>query len=106
MWLLNPNYVEIAIYFYANGSFAIHKHPEATANKTSFTVQIGSDGNWYYTTTGNTSMVTGIAHTHRYSSNPTQPGYDKDGVWQLNDMFVTPSTVTRYIYYNGSFHSY
>ncbi|MFV0267204.1 MAG: hypothetical protein ACK5HT_08710 [Draconibacterium sp.] len=93
-WVNNPDYVEIYILYYADGSMSTYQNPNATASWTSITYE-KRDGNMYFPV-GSNNQVVSIGHTHLNSSTPSTE--------DLNSNY--PSGVERFIYYNGTYSYY
>lgn len=95
-WTFSPNYVEVYIVFYKNGSSRVISDSRNTPNNCYISLQ-RRNGNYYYPTYSSSNEIRSIAHTHRGSSRPSG-----------NDMQVKQSNpgLPVSIFYNGSFHSY
>lgn len=92
----SPNYVEAVIIGYADGGSYIFIDSRNTPNRAYYPMFTrGADGLGYYPQGGNNSAVVMVAHTHRYSSNPSK-----------DDTAVRYSEFAEAIYYNGSFYRY
>jgi len=105
-WINSSSYVELWIIYYADGTFSIYQHPQATASWSSITWQVDIYGNYYFPQGGSSSHVVSVGHTHQYSSNPTQPYYDQYGNYKSGDYYHVPSGVDRFIYYNWGYYYY
>ena len=99
-WLNSPGYQEVVLIFYADGTVYVYHSPNAYYDPKTNTYYTSappmtqsSNGNYYYTSGGSSTPVVGIAHTHKYSSNPS-PG---DG--------AVPG-IPNSIYYNWGLHCY
>ena len=95
----NPFYTEVNIYFYADGTFEVSKHPDAETNRT-------DNGLKYYDTSEgikvpyfNDKLVIGYGHTHKGSMEPSSDGEDTDQTSRING-------IDNYIFYRGEFHKY
>lgn len=94
-WIQDPDYVELWIIYYEDGTFGTHQSSTATSTSTSIQYY-ESNGQMYFPQGGSSSPVTSIGHTHQYSSNPSSTDY--------NVSF--PSSVTTFIYYDWGFYYY
>lgn len=91
-WVTDPNYVEIRIFYFADGSMQTHQHADATysyAGKITYQV---INGDYYY----NNKQLVGVGHTHLNSSNASEADLDNN----------YPSSVELFIYYNGTYTYY
>lgn len=93
-WCDNPEYVELWIIYYGDGTIATYQHPQATANITYFS-GYQTNGQTYFPEGGSSSPIVSIGHTHRNSSSPS----DKD----LSNRIPN---VSEFIYYNWGMYYY
>lgn len=89
-WTLSPDYVEVNILAFSDGTYAVVQTEGSTAHETSIELTVVNN-TYYYAG----KQVVAIAHTHRDSSNPSQTDLDSRLPYCEN-----------YIYYNGAFHSF
>ena len=94
-WINSEDYVEIAIFYYEDGTFWTYQFEDATSNSVNIQVYPGSDGKWYFPQGGSSSAVISIGHTHRFSSTPS-----------TSDLNNRISGVTEFIYYNWGMYYY
>lgn len=98
----NPDYQELWIMKFQDGTYATYQHPDARPTSNGYTVggwpprQIDQHGQWYYSVDGTPKRIVEIGHTHIDHSYPT-PGPDH---------FDTPPGVQRFIYYNYNMYYY
>ncbi len=91
-WVSNPNYVEIHILYFEDGSMETVQSAGATYNSTGSISYQEINGDYYF----NNKMVTSVGHTHLNSSDPS--GEDIDNNY--------PTSVSLFIYYNGTYTYY
>lgn len=91
-WTFSPDYVEVHILTFIDGTYAVVQNSGNTAHSASLTLQLDPNNKKYYY---NGKQVISVSHTHRSSSNPSQADLDGKRPYCENT-----------IYYNGSFHSY
>ena len=93
-WMLSPDYVEVVIYFFTDGSnMVVLDDRNTVGTSVNFFDEGGSHGNYYY----DGKQILSIAHTHMSSNNPSDSDY------ALKDKYTG---IGHAIYYNGSFHYY
>lgn len=92
----SPNYVEVTIIGYADGGAYIYIDPRNTSHGSYSPDLTMINGVAHYPEGGNNSAVVMIAHTHRYSSNPSE--YDQPGSY--------PPGVVGAIYYDGAYYQF
>lgn len=93
-WSDNPEYVELLIIYYGDGTIATYQHPQATANNTYFT-GYEMNGQTYFPQGGSSSPVVSVGHTHQNSSTPS----GKDLEYRIPN-------VSEFIYYNWGMYYY
>lgn len=93
-WVLSPDYVEVVIYFFTDGTHLVILDDRNTvgSNITAFDAG-GSTGNYYY----DGKKIVSVGHTHMSSSNPSDADYYVKNNYQ---------GIGHFIYYNGAFHYY
>ena len=106
-WTNNPNYVEVYLVGYADGTYEVVQMPGASPSigGDPFLYNIVNNTTMYYPPYPYGKIVTSIGHTHIKTSEPTK-SYWYQGVFYQADYFPVPSTVSRYIYYGGGIHYY
>jgi hypothetical protein len=100
-WANSPDFVELWIILYADGTFATYQNPAATWNSTGATTFSIINGNLYLPAVEYSSNIISIGHTHTLHQYPTPPDANGD-----NDYFQVPSGVSRFIYYDWRFYYY
>lgn len=94
-WVLSPDYVEVTIYFFTNGTYMALLDDRNTISRSySWFDAGGSAGNYYL----DGKQISGVAHSHMSSS---EPSYDYD--IPFRDKY---QGIDHAIYYNGAFHYY
>ncbi|MCL2651703.1 MAG: hypothetical protein FWD60_11875 [Candidatus Azobacteroides sp.] len=94
-WISNPNYVEIYLIFYSDGSVTAFQSEAAKPEISGHLVLDTLNGKYYFPAGGNNNQVTGIGHTHTDSATA-----------YANDKANIPSGLNRYIYFNGALYKY
>lgn len=98
-WLGNPDYSEVYILQYVDGSYRVYPgggdayNAGITLKRSTNTTT--NTRTYYYPTVSTSNRVVSIAHTHQYSS-----------VASREDSLSRQPDLPSYIYYNGAFYSY
>lgn len=93
-WVLSPDYVEVTIYFFTDGSHMVMLDDRNTVGSSVVMFDAGgSSGNYYY----DGKQILSVAHTHMSSNNPSDSDY------ALKNKYPG---IGHAIYYNGAFHYY
>lgn len=95
-WTLSPDYVEVFIIFYKNGTSTVVLDPKNTPNEANIVLAV-MNNKYYYPSASSQYEIQSVSHTHRSSNNPSGP----DQALKKNYPGLESS-----IYYNGAFHSY
>lgn len=91
-WVLSPDYVEVVIYFFTDGTHLVILDSMNTPNS-SVIMMTENSGNYYY----QGKQISKLAHTHSYSDNPSE----SDIAFKNQYPGIEHS-----IYYNGAFYYY
>ena len=93
-WVLSPDYVEVSIYFFTDGTHKVILDDRNTVGSSYIMFDAGgSYGNYYY----DGKKILSVAHTHSSSNNPSSSDYALRNKYQ---------GIGHAIYYNGAFHYY
>ncbi len=94
-WCNEEDYVELAIYYYEDGTFGTYQFAGATSSNVDVQYYPGSDGKIYFPPGGSSSAIISIGHTHLNSSTPG-----------TKDLTNRIPGVTEFIYYNWGMYYY
>ncbi|MDR2037532.1 MAG: hypothetical protein LBQ60_06375 [Bacteroidales bacterium] len=98
-WVSSPDYVELYIIAYEDGSFSTWIDDRNTTNKTHITVSENPNtGKYYFSEGGINSPISWVAHTHR--DKPCASKEDKE------EGITAQTGLPGYIYYQGGFYDY
>jgi len=108
-WLFAPDFVEVYILTFADGSYAVVHNSESNSSGTAGLYYTVKGGGTYTTLPEDNRQIVSIGHTHGYGGNgpnPTLPYYDANGIYHPGDYHDWPGITSRYIYYDGQQHYY
>lgn len=93
-WVLSPDYVEVTIYFFTDGTHMVMLDDRNTVGSSVVMFDAGgSPGNYSY----DGKQILSVVHTHMSSNNPSDSDY------ALKNKYPG---IGHAIYYNGAFHYY
>lgn len=95
-WAFNPDFVEVYIVTFADGSYAV---VHGSNNKAYWAELPYVNHGSYITLPGDSRQITSVGHTHGYGG---QGSTASDADKNLN----LPGVTSRYIFYDGSQHYY
>jgi hypothetical protein len=97
-WVNSPDYVEVLVLFYADGTFGTCQVPGATDHSIDYNlIYDPNTAEYYYPNGGSSSALVSVGHTHQYSSTPSE----KDQTAAL----AAPG-VPHFIYYDWTCYYY